>query len=71
MPKEELNDQETYIVRLLLGQYTQKEISQILDIPYRRVTEHKRNVMKKWDVSTTIGLAIEAIKKGYLDELVK
>lgn len=62
-----LSKRETQILKLLLAEYTQTEICKVLNIHANTVSSAKRQIMKKWQVNSIIGIVKEAIKQGYLE----
>ena len=65
--KGKLSKREEQILKLLLAEYTQSEISKILDLSYSRVSDVKRIIKEKWEVDSTIGLILESIRRGYVE----
>ncbi|MFT6246718.1 MAG: DNA-binding NarL/FixJ family response regulator [Crocinitomicaceae bacterium] len=62
-----LSKREEQVLKLLLAEYSQVEICQLLELSYSRVSDIKRIVMQKWNVETMISLVIKSIKMGYLE----
>ena len=62
-----LSTRERQILKMLLAEYSQKEISSVLDLSYSRVNDVKTNIMEKWDVKTMVGLVKESIRHGYIE----
>jgi DNA-binding CsgD family transcriptional regulator len=65
--KGKLSKREEQILKLLLAEYTQSEISSILGLSYSRVSDVKRIIKGKWEVDSTIGLILESIRRGYVE----
>ena len=65
--KETLSRREEQILKMLLAEYTQSQISGLLNLSYSRVNDVKRIIMEKWEVQTTVGLTVESIRRGYLE----
>jgi DNA-binding CsgD family transcriptional regulator len=63
----DLSPRERQILKMLLAEYSQNEISNALELSYSRVNDVKTNIMNKWNVTTMVGLVKESIKQGYLD----
>lgn len=62
-----LSKREEQVLKLLLAEYSQVEICQLLELSYSRVSDIKRIIMQKWNVETMISLVIKSIKMGYLE----
>lgn len=62
-----LSAREKQILKMLLAEYSQKEISSTLELSYSRVNDVKTNIMEKWGVKTMVGLVKESIKHGYIE----
>ena len=62
-----LSKREEQVLKLLLAEYSQVEICQLLELSYSRVSDIKRIIMQKWGVETMISLVIKSIKLGYLE----
>ena len=43
-----LSRRERQILKMLLAEFTQKEISATLELSYSRVNDGKTNIMEKW-----------------------
>ena len=65
--KKALSKREEQILKLLLAEYSQVEICQLLDLSYSRVSDVKSIIMEKWEVYSVVGLVIKSIRKGYLE----
>ncbi len=65
--KETLSRREEQILKMLLAEYSQSQISGLLNLSYSRVNDVKRIIMEKWQVETTVGLTVESIRRGYLE----
>ena len=63
-----LTERELEIVRLITMELNGKEIAQALYISTNTVETHRRNLMKKLNVKTSIGLAKFALKNNLLDD---
>ena len=62
-----LSKREKQVLKMLLAEYSQKEICDVFNLHANTVCGVRRNIMKKWGVSSMIGLVKEAIKQGYLE----
>jgi DNA-binding CsgD family transcriptional regulator len=65
--KKSLSNREEQILKLLLAEYSQIEICNILKLSQGRVSDVKAMIMEKWEVHTIVGLVKKAIERGYLD----
>jgi DNA-binding NarL/FixJ family response regulator len=65
--KRALSKREREVLKLLLLEYTQKEIGYKLNLTSSSVSTYKNNIMEKWEVKSLVGLTVEAIKSGDLD----
>jgi len=64
---QKLSKREKQVLKMLLAEYSQKEISDTLNLSYSRVHSIKSIIMEKWEVDTMVGLVKEGIKRGYLE----
>lgn len=62
-----LTDRELDIIRLISLEYSGKEISEELFISQHTVESHRKNLMKKLDAKTTVGLVKYAIKHNLVN----
>lgn len=65
--RKSLSNREEQILKLLLAEYSQIEICNILKLSQGRVSDVKAMIMEKWEVDTIVGLVKKAIERGYLD----
>ncbi|MDG1056299.1 MAG: LuxR C-terminal-related transcriptional regulator [Crocinitomicaceae bacterium] len=65
--KKSLSNREEQILKLLLAEYSQIEICNILKLSQGRVSDVKAMIMEKWEVDTIVGLVKKVIERGYLD----
>lgn len=61
------SDREREILNLIAQEFSSKQIADMLFISERTVESHKRNMMKKADVNTSIGLVNFGYKNNLLD----
>jgi len=54
-------------MKLLLAEYRQKEICDLLGIHPNTVCSAKTKIMEKWGVTTMVGFVKEGIKRKYLE----
>lgn len=57
---------EKEVLKLLMEQYTTKQIAERLFISVNTVESHRKNLFSKFEVENMAGLISEAIKQGYL-----
>jgi DNA-binding CsgD family transcriptional regulator len=65
--KKSLSNREEQILKLLLAEYSQIEICNILKLSQGRVSDVKAMIMEKWEVDTIVGLVKKAIERGSLN----
>ena len=65
--KYKITDREKEIIKHILDQKSNLEISQELDISKRTVETHRKNIMLKLEVKNSIGIAVKCIEKKILD----
>lgn len=65
--RDNLSKRENQVLKMILAEYSQKEICALLDLSYSRVNSIKGIVMEKWEVESTVGLVLESIRRGYLE----
>ena len=65
--KYKITDREKEIVKHILDQKSNLEISQELEISKRTVETHRKNIMLKLDVKNSIGIAVKCIENKILD----
>ena len=65
--KKNLSNREEQILKLLLAEYSQIEICNLLNLSQSRVSDAKAIIMEKWEVNSLVGLVKESIRRGYLD----
>ena len=61
-PKKSITKRELEILQLVVKEFTTKEISEQLTISINTIDTHRKNIMRKLEVKTTIGLVKYAIK---------
>ncbi|WP_375578861.1 response regulator transcription factor [Marivirga tractuosa] len=64
----ELSKREKEILKLLMEEFTSKEISDKLFISINTVETHRKNILLKTGCKTTVGAVKFAIDNGYYDE---
>lgn len=62
--KESLSERELEVLKLIVAEKSNKEISEILNISDRTVGNHRNNLIEKLKVKKSIGLAVFAVKNG-------
>ena len=65
----QLTVSEMEIVKLIVGGMTTKEIASTRNISYHTVNTHRKNILRKLDVSNSSELIIRAIKSGWIDNI--
>jgi DNA-binding NarL/FixJ family response regulator len=65
----QLTVSEMEIVKLIVGGMTTKEIASSRNISYHTVNTHRKNILRKLDVSNASELIIRAIKSGWIDNI--
>lgn len=65
--KQTLSRREKQVAKMLLAEYSQKEIARLLGLSSNRVCDLRRNIFEKWEVETMVGMVKEAIKRGLLE----
>lgn len=63
----QLSDRETEILKLIVGEYSNKKISDALCISLSTVETHRKNMIKKLNVKNTVGLVKYALKNNLID----
>ncbi len=61
-----LTHREMEIVRCVVQEYSNANISEILSIDIRTVETHRRNIMRKLDIRSTVALVKYAINRGWV-----
>ena len=65
----QLTVSEMEIVKLIVGGMTTKEIASTRNISHHTVNTHRKNILRKLDVSNSSELIIRAIKSGWIDNI--
>ena len=65
--KYKITDREKEIIKHILDQKSNLEISEELEISKRTVETHRKNIMLKLDVKNSIGIAVKCIENKILD----
>lgn len=63
----EITKREKQILKLIIEEYTTKEISEKLFISFRTVESHRYSLLQKLDVKSTVGLVKVALMLGLAD----
>lgn len=61
-----LTKRELEILMLIAQELTSGQIAKYLNISIPTVESHRRNMFKKMEVSSVVGLVIEAMKQGWI-----
>lgn len=65
--QKSLSKRETQVLKMLLAEYRPIEISRALNLHPNTITGYKNSIMKKWNVTSMVGLVKEGIKQGILE----
>lgn len=68
LPKEDLSDRESEVLRLIAWGTSNKEIAAQLELSVKTVEAHKANGMKKLGIGSRIDIVRFAVLQGWLDE---
>ena len=63
----ELTQREKEVLKLLAEELTAEEVGDRLNISHYTVEAHRKNMLSKFNVRTTVGLVKFAIERGLLD----
>jgi len=66
--KYKLTDREKEIIKLILEQKSNLEISLDLDISKRTVETHRKNIMLKLEVKNSIGIAVKCLENNIIEK---
>jgi DNA-binding CsgD family transcriptional regulator len=61
-----LTKRELEILTLIAQELTSGQIAKYLNISIPTVESHRRNMFRKMEVSSVVGLVIEAMKQGWI-----
>jgi len=61
-----LTKREQEILELIANELTSGQIANYLNISIPTVESHRRNMFKKLQVQSVVGLVIEALKQGWI-----
>jgi len=61
-----LTSRETEILRLILSEYTSREIGEQLEISMRTVETHRKNILKKTGTKNLVALVKYGLKQNLL-----
>lgn len=62
-----LTKRELEILTLVSQELTSEQIAKCLNISVSTVETHRRNMFKKVEVSSVVGLVMEALKRGWIE----
>src|SRR5262245_33816795 len=68
LPKSDLSERETEVLRLIAWGYSNKEIATHLEISVKTVEAHKANTMKKLNLHSRIDIVRFALLQGWLQD---
>ena len=63
--EDNLSKREIQIMALIVKEHTNHEIAEILHISKRTIEGHRKKIMEKLNINTTVGLVKYALKNGY------
>lgn len=64
--KNQLSARELEIIKFIVGEHTNEEISKILELSKRTVDNHRQNILTKLNLRNTAGLVRFAVENGIL-----
>lgn len=67
LPESPLTSRERHVLQLVAEGHTNKEIARQLNLSWKTVESHRRNLMAKLDIHETAGLVRHAIKLGLVN----
>lgn len=62
-----LTKRELEVLTLISRELTSEQIANYLDIRLPTVESHRRNMFKKLQVTSVVGLVMEALKQGWIE----
>ncbi len=66
--KNQLSQREVEIIRFIVNEHTNEEISKILELSKRTVDNHRQNILTKLNLRNTAGLVRFAVENGVLQD---
>ena len=66
--KSQLSDREIEIIKYIVNEHTNEEISKILELSKRTADNHRQNVLTKLNLRNTAGLVRFAVENGLLED---
>ena len=64
--KDQLSQREVEIIKFIVNEHTNEEISKILELSKRTVDNHRQNILTKLNLRNTAGLVRFAVENGIL-----
>ena len=64
MKTEILSDREKEVLKLIVKEHSSSEIAVLLNLSIRTIDTHRKNILRKIDTRTTVGMIKYAIKQG-------
>jgi DNA-binding CsgD family transcriptional regulator len=62
----EITNRELEVLELIAKEFTTEKISQILHVSISTVETHRRNLFRKLEVSSVVGLVKEGFRRGLI-----
>lgn len=66
--RNQLSDREVEIIKFIVDEHTNEEISKILELSKRTVDNHRQNILTKLNLRNTAGLVRFAVENGLLQD---
>jgi len=66
--KNQLSQREVEIIKFIVNEHTNEEISKILELSKRTVDNHRQNILTKLNLRNTAGLVRFAVENGILQD---
>jgi DNA-binding CsgD family transcriptional regulator len=66
--KDQLTNREKEILALILNEYSSLDIATTLNLSIRTIDTHRKNILRKTNTKTLIGLFKFAVKAGLIED---
>lgn len=63
-----LTKRESEVLQLISNEFTTKEIAEKLGVSISTIESHRRNLLRKTNSQSVVGLVKEAVKQGWINE---
>lgn len=63
-----LTKRESEVLQLISNEFTTKEIAEKLGVSISTIETHRRNLLRKTNSQSVVGLVKEAVKQGWINE---